>query len=438
MKISHNLRRLSLIFWINVFIPNILVYAQDVRKEIFSTIEKSGGVNYAYTIPNDIEVIVPPTGYVPFYISHFGRHGSRYLVSDKEYLKVINVFEKADSEQILTPLGQDVFNRLKIIYSQVEGNGGELTPLGKRQMKEISERMFEKYPNVFTQNAQITAVSTTVGRCINSMELFCEGLREMNPALNINMDSHENHMDYLNHHTSQAVQFRYAKDTWMPEYELFEESYIIPDRLIKSLFLSAEHFGPEFKPSSFMFDLFEIAGNMQNTMIDISLYDLFQKEELYNLWQAKNYQLYVKYGNAAINGGMMMENAMPLLNDILNKAENVISNGQVGASFRFGHDGNIVPLAMLLHIQGTYNSVANPQDYANFWNDFKVAPMAANIQIVFYRHPEEKDVLVTFLYNEQPVSVPPIKTSIFPFYKWSDVNTFYQSLIQKPSKVPTS
>lgn len=438
MKISHNLRKLSLIFWIHVFIPNILVYAQDVRKEIFANLQKSGGVNLAYPAPEEIGVTPPPSGYEPFYISHFGRHGSRYLVSDDEYKKVLIVFEKASNEQILTPLGHDVFNRLKTIFNQVQGNGGELTPLGKTQIQEIAKRMYEKYPDVFVQESKITAVSTTVGRCINSMELFCDELMVMNSALTVNMDSHESHMDYLNHHTSQAVQFRYASDTWRTDYELFEDAHINPDRLLSSLFLSLEPMEPDFKPRTFMFDLFEIAGNLQNTAIDVSLYDLFEKEELYNLWQCKNYRLYVQYGNAAINGGIMMENAKPLLHDILTRADSVISDHGVGASFRFGHDGNIVPLAMLLHVQGTYNSVVNPQDYANFWNDFKVAPMAANIQMIFYRHRDIKDVLVTFFYNESQISIPPIPTSSFPFYKWTDVKDYYQSLLGREKVLSNS
>lgn len=438
MKIINLLIKILMLIWVYVFLPNLLAYSQDSRREIFANIKKSGGVNFAYPAPKEISTTPPPSGYEPFYISHFGRHGSRYLVNDDEYKKVLDVFEKANNEQILTPLGQNVFIRLKNIYNQVQGKGGELTPLGTSQVKEIAKRMFENYPDVFAQESKITAVSTTVGRCIRSMELFCNELKQNNGDLLINMDADERHMQYLNYHTNQAVQFRYASNTWRPDYEEFEEAHIKTDRLLSTLFLSLEPLGSEFNPRAFVFDLFENAGSLQNTTIDISLYDLFEKEELYNLWQCKNYRLYVQYGNAAINGGLMMENAKPLLLDILARADSVISDEGVGASFRFGHDGNIVPLAMLLHVEGTYNSVDNPQDYANFWNDFKVAPMAANIQMIFYRHHDSKDVLVSFFYNEQQVSVPPIKTTLFPYYKWSDVKTFYLSLLEQGNNLSSA
>ena len=43
--------------------------------------ERQGGVYYAYHAPEFISTDVPQ-GYHPFYISHYGRHGSRWLPSD--------------------------------------------------------------------------------------------------------------------------------------------------------------------------------------------------------------------------------------------------------------------------------------------------------------------------------------------------------------------
>lgn len=438
MNLLSSCTKLPVLLLLYTLMTNSSGYAQDSRQEIYANLRKSGGVNFAYPAPEKIAATPPPAGYEPVYISHFGRHGSRYLVSDEEYKKTLDVFERAGKDKMLTPLGEDVLARLRTIYSHVQGNGGQLTPLGIKQIRDIADRMFQTYPTVFTGRSTVTAVSTTVGRCIKSMELLCDELKQKNPDLSIVTDAHKRHMDYLNYHTRQAVAFRSAADTWRPNYEQFEKEHVNPDRLLSTLFLSSPKWGSDFNPRSFVFDLFDLAGNLQNTPLAISLYDLFEKEELYNLWQCKNYSLYVQYGNAVVNGGIMMENAKPLLRDIVTRADSIISAKGKGASFRFGHDGNIIPLAMLLHIQGAYNSVADPKDYRLFWNDFKIAPMAANIQMVFYRHRESNDVLVTYLYNEQPVSVPPVQTSNFPFYKWSDVRSYYQSLVGQGNNLPSS
>lgn len=100
-------------------------YAQATREEIFDNIAVTGGVYYAYPAPG--VQTKAPKGYEPFYISHFGRHGSRWLISDEEYIRVMEVFEKAHQAGKLTPLGEDVRKRLAIVWADAEGRGGDLS-----------------------------------------------------------------------------------------------------------------------------------------------------------------------------------------------------------------------------------------------------------------------------------------------------------------------
>ena len=69
-------------------------YAQATREEIFDDIATTGGVYYAYPGPSGVQTKAPK-GYEPFYISHYGRHGSRWLIADEDYVRVMEVFEKA-------------------------------------------------------------------------------------------------------------------------------------------------------------------------------------------------------------------------------------------------------------------------------------------------------------------------------------------------------
>ncbi|GAB6013185.1 histidine-type phosphatase [Viscerimonas tarda] len=421
---------------INSFILILLLaicnmVAQTTQEEIFETPEKFGGVNYAYPVKNITSKTPAPESYEPFYISHFGRHGSRYLVSDNEYKHLLDVFQEADSCNALTASGKDVYRRLKTIWQEAEGHGGELTPLGTCQQRGIAERMYKQYPEVFSGNAQVTAVSTTVGRCIRSMEIFCRHLTDLSTGLSVSQDTDPRHMDYLNYHTEQAVQFRYSPDTWKEKYNQFEKEHVYPERLVKNLFSDNRFLQEKINADALMWELYNVASSTQNMQTDISLYDLFEKEELFDLWQCKNYSLYVQYANAAENGGIMMENAKPLLKNIIENANHVIKTKGNGASFRFGHDGNIIPLAMLLHLKDCYNSVSNPSEFYKAWNDFKVAPMAGNIQIVFFRKKGSDDILVKFLHNENEILVPPVKSDVLPYYHWSDLVEYYGSFFNK-------
>ena len=140
--------------------------AQTALDEIRQCPEKSGGVYYAYPVPT--ESLTPaPKGYKPFYISHYGRHGSRYLLSDNDYKRALDALRTANDNDALTPLGRDVLNKMELIWQEAQYHGDQLSPLGRRQHRGIAERMYQHYPEVFKQKgARVTARSTSV--CLHS------------------------------------------------------------------------------------------------------------------------------------------------------------------------------------------------------------------------------------------------------------------------------
>ena len=139
-----------------------------------------------------------PKGYRPFYISHYGRHGSRWLIATRTYKEPVAFLSKAKEEGMLTPLGEDVLGRLEKVEQAVRGRYGELTKLGALQQREIAGRMFRNFPQVFKGTAPVDARSTVIIRCILSMESFCQRLEELNPGLNISNDASAHDMYYLN------------------------------------------------------------------------------------------------------------------------------------------------------------------------------------------------------------------------------------------------
>ncbi|MBK5720289.1 histidine-type phosphatase [Dysgonomonas sp. Marseille-P4677] len=403
--------------------------AQTTKEELFDNKNKMAGVHFAYP-SKDITAGTPiPKGYEPFYISHLGRHGSRYLISDSEYKDIINLLEDAKINNSLTDLGVDVLSRLQQVWKEVEFRGGDLSSLGVSEQRDIAERMYKSFPGIFTNDAKITACATTIVRCVLSMDAFCERLKEFNPTLVIDRNSGTKWQRYLNFHTKEAIAYRSASNTWKEEYRKFEKEHVKPDRLIKSLFSDSTYIVRKVNPEFVMWNLASIAGGMQNIETDISFYDLFMDEELFDLWQCKNYKLYVNDANCSLNGGIMMNNGKPLLRNILESAENIISTKSKGGDFRFAHDGNIIPLAMLLHLDGCYNSISDPSSFYKVWSDFRVSPMAANIQIIFFKKKGSDNIIVKFLHNEKEILIPPVKSDNLPYYNWTDLKAFYSKLL---------
>ena len=71
-----------------------------------------------------------------------------------------------------------------------------------------------------------------------------------------------------------------------------------------------------------------------------------------------------------------------------------------------------------------------PSEFYKHFADFKITPMAGNVQIVFFRNKKNADdVIVKFMLNERETSIP-VATDIAPFYHWSDVKAFYREVLE--------
>ena len=129
-----------------------------------------------YETPRE-ERLYLPEGYEPWVISHYGRHGARFLTSQNLYDSVYDVFFQEASKDNLTEYGAEVYDKLLSIKPYIDGNAGALTRKGEEQHRRIAARMKRRFRSVFKDDPQISAVSSTAPRCVRSMEVFCEALK---------------------------------------------------------------------------------------------------------------------------------------------------------------------------------------------------------------------------------------------------------------------
>lgn len=398
-------------------------FGQTTREEMYSDLGRCGGVYYAYHVPTSQQTPCPK-GYTPFYISHYGRHGSRYLLNDKDYTGLQDILRKAHDAHSLTDVGESLLTRVDTLCSIANGHGDELAPLGARQQHDIADRMYHSFPQVFRPGGHISARSTTSMRCALSMAAFCEGLKENQPRLDIYRETSRKYMDYLNYHTQEHGAFNGDNGPWRDQYERFEISHLHPERMVRSLFCDSTFIARNINPTQFMWKVYWVCVDAQDMDTDVRIYDVFTPDELFDIWQCFNYRFYVCDANCALNHGLAIESAQHLVHNIIESVDKAIAgNGEV-ATLRFGHDGNIIPLAAALHLEGCDVSISNPDDFYKVWCDWKVAPMGANIQIIFYH--KGTDVLVKFLLNEEEKHLP-IPSVTGPYYRWEDVKAFLLS-----------
>ena len=108
----------------------------------------------------------------------------------------------------------------------------------------------------------------------------------------------------------------------------------------------------------------------------------------------------------------------------------VIASGKTGATLRFGHDGNLIPFTGVLGLKDCYNSVENPAEFYKYFVSYKISPMAGNVQIIFVRNKKHHDdIIVKFMLNEREISIPQLETDMFPFYRWSSVRNYFETIL---------
>lgn len=395
---------------------------------MLSDLNKTGSVYYAYPVTESHNT-PPPKGYKPIYISHFGRHGSRYLISTSDYTRLRDIFHKAKDADALSPLGVDAMQRLDSVLIEADGRGGDLAPLGVRQHRGIAERMFNSYPEVFKGESPISARSTLVVRCVLSMDAFCERLKELNPNLQITRESSQRYLPYLCYWSPESGE----KDKEMAEEKRkFEEKMTNPERLLNSLFSDPEFVRKNVNPHDFMWGLYYLASGMQDIETEISFYDIFTPDELFNLWQAFNFRFYTTAGNFPGNDGLMIDNEKYLLENIILSAEDALASDTPSATLRFGHDNELIRLAGILEFESASGRESNPEKVFESFADYKIAPMAGNVQLIFFKNPKNKDndILVKFMLNEEEQRIP-VATDIWPFYSWDAVKEYYSPRLPK-------
>lgn len=400
--------------------------AQTTPAEIAAHPERSAGIYHSYEYLPGPDAPVPD-GYAPFYISHYGRHGSRYHASESAYTKPLATLRKLAEAGKLTPKGREVLSRVEVLADDARERYGDLSPRGAAEHRGIAERMYAAYPEVFSTEAgcecRVDSRSTQVPRCILSMSAFNERLKELNPAIGTTCDASARDLDYMAHGPSMSASSKAAQAV---ADSLFQ-ARLNPDRLVKSLVTDPRLVDD---PQKFMRQLFMLTGIVQ----DVShlgvepFYDIFTDEELYALWESENIRRYLTMGPSARFGDPIVADAKPLLRNIVETADAVIDGrSDLSASLRFGHDVFVIPLVALLGVEGASARVESLDDVASSWSVEKVSPMATNVQFVFFRNPATGDVRVRVMHNERDAELP---IAGGPYYSWKELKKYCESLYE--------
>jgi hypothetical protein len=155
-----------------------------VREEVRADWNKSSGLDCLLDLsPKALTPV--PKGYEAVYISHYGRHGSRYAYTGDAYSIILNMLAEGRRDGNLTARGESLLNDLEPFWEYVQYRVGDLTEIGWNQHQEIARTMVKNYPTVFGKGSSVDACSSPSVRSIMSMSSCCAALSRLAPETSV-------------------------------------------------------------------------------------------------------------------------------------------------------------------------------------------------------------------------------------------------------------
>ena len=399
-----------------------------VREEVRADWNKSSGLDCVYDFSPKASTPVPK-GYEAVYISHYGRHGSRYAYTSDAYTVILNMLSEGRKQGNLTPKGEALLNELEPFWDYVQYRVGDLTEIGWNQHQEIARTMVQSFPTVFGKGSMVDACSSASVRSIMSMSSCCAALSRLSPETKVY--EHQGITDIQATRPNMGSNpFKYQGPEYAFPYGESSESFFFrhfPNYkdVLARLFKNTDAALGLRNPYDAFFDLYMFVAGMNSLPADVrvDVKDFFTVEEYATLWETDNYERFREYY-------AYRTPCSSIVDDMVAKATEMLAAGKRGAHLRYGHDHVVMALEMIMNLEHFDEAPENPDDLVYWFQTFR-SPMAANIQYVFFQPKKGKsgDTLVKVLLNGEEAHLGDLEG--FPYYRWDDVKAYLKERTAK-------
>lgn len=400
-----------------VFLASCAAFAQGG-----DAFDEWGGLYHPYHMASGPKA-KGPCGYKPFYISHIGRHGSRYPVSPGYVGNGLDPLRKADSLGILTEDGKRLKRAFEKLDSVSTGVYGLICDLGASEQQGIARRMAAAYPQVFRQKGRdsVACFSTHKQRAMLSMTNFAAALASSAPKVHIGFVAGEKYYDIMCREELAAPGLKAgSRKANKAMAEQFDYA-----GFMSRLFTDPERArGTCYKNERLMAETCVTNGTVAAYLGIPELVHFMTEEEFETASKIYNAKQYMQHCGSAEQGEWRMHIMDPLLQDFIDRADAALAGNRIAADLRFSHDVGLMPFFSLIGLKG-YDRRLPFEEVCDYWNATYMMPMAANLQLVFYRGPKD-DILVRVVFNEADSSIPSLGPG--PFYSWKELRSYLISL----------
>ena len=395
-----------------------------VRAEMRANPGSAAGLDQAYDMSAKPSTPAP-AGYEPVYVSHYGRHGSRYAYTAKAYTVPLELLRRGDEAGNLTEYGKALYKALSDFWEHAEYKVGDLTPLGWEQHQYIASTMVKSFPSAFRKGSVVDACSSASVRSIVSMASFCAGISRVAPKSEVY--AHQGKLDIQATRPNEGRNpFAYSgPEIPFPYKESSEEFFLrrFPNYndVLARLFKDTRKCLGKISAYDAFFNIYMLVAG-QNSIpveerIDL-LKQLLTDEEYATLWETDNYERFREY----------LPYRTPcssIVDDIVAKADERLAAGSRGADLRFGHDHVLMTLLMIMDIEGFGYIPESSDDLVCAFRTI-LSPMATNLQFVFYQPKccKKGETLVKVLLNGAETNLGNLTPVKGPYYEWPAVREY--------------
>ena len=388
-----------------------------VREEVLSDWNKSSGLDCLYDFSPKVST-PGPKGYEAVYISHYGRHGSRYAYTESAYTVFLNLLAEGRRQDNLTPYGESLLNTLQPFWDNVCNKVGDLTPLGWEQQQRIADIMVKDYPAAFGKGSVVDACASASVRSILSMSSFCAAVSRLAPKASVY--EHQGKLDIQATRPNQVRNpFKYQGPANVFPYPESSEDFFfrrLPGYrdILGRVFKDTDTCLGSMNPHDAFFNIYMFISGMNSLPEEekVDLSGLVTPQEYATLWEIDNYERFREY----------LPYRTPcssIVDDMMAKADAALAAGTRGADLRFGHDHVLMALLMIMDIDDFDQAPASADDLVYYFQSFR-SPMSTNIQMVFYAPKKKGDILVKVLLNGEEARLGKLEPVSGPYYRWTD------------------
>ncbi|AKA08090.1 histidine acid phosphatase [Streptomyces noursei ZPM] len=369
-----------------------------------------------------------PRGFRPVFTENVSRHGSRAASDGADGKLILRLWDRADEEHQLTPLGAEFGPEVRALLTAMEKVGyGNLSGRGERELRGTAVRMAQRLPQLFAtivaEREPLDVVSSGQGRAVDSGTVFADALVGTDPALKPLVGPAHTDRDLLYFHKSAGGA---AYRDWLAHDQRLAHTLKgvadQPATRAAARRVLAKLFRPAFVRRVVDGEFASIGSDVDAARAVYRLYAIapaMSAESPHGRgWHLERYlaprdadwfgyvedaaEFYEK-GPSFADSDITYAMAGVLLDDFFRQVEaKRDGRNDRGAELRFTHAEEIIPLAALMGLPGSTKAADPGQRYAwadNPWRGASVAPMAANIQWDVFRRGDT--YLVRMLYNEK-------------------------------------